>query len=822
MKNKIRSFAYAVLSAVAVCSCNTLEVTLPKGPQGERGIQGTAGLTAYELWLRQIGDGTLKGWDGGTGMEDFFLYLKGKDGKSAYKLWIDYVIEGVVDPHNPDVSWDASRTTVRDFYLFLSGVDGADGAHGLDGKDGKDGEDGVSAYELWLKLIEDEGPLEDANGHEYSKENSTVRDFFIYLTGLNGKNGLNGEDGITPEFTIIDDDWYISYDDGGSWDILGRAKGDRGEAGNDGENGLSAYELWKEDVLSDEGLENPGNGIFDRKRHPKWPEDRISPADFYLYLMGKEGLKGVDGKSAYEIWKQMVLSGEGLENPDNGIYDIEEFPLWPSSSVTLMDYYLYLRGKNGGQKIEAGNDTVYLDNVDGSLYNVSPVFTLGKVSDSGTSYEYVNPFSGGAAFVVTGPGPVIIPGCEVMFTSLDGRNTYIKTSDEAGYIYLTRNELPEWYDGAPSAMATEDISSGIKPSSFSFGGRKVTDPSVIASTCKVPYRVGLKVDVVGVLVADRIASPKYIVHRIVEGVRESDPFVSCFCETSSGDALYTVSAGAYIYGCAHRVSDRFVYYRNEGAVRLFRDRIGTGSFTSDGAPVFSDDDEAILSYFGKVSNLSGNYIVNEPRGSQEYYTRVRFGNGSAPEKVEVYDTFVEKKENGRLSICRYIPDYGLKVVSTNGIDVPYIASMPEGITDGSYNWNSGHTTLTFSMNWSAIGSASVFSHHSRDSGTGDFRAAYCSLSKYGSTLSQVSFSASGNFNGSDINSSVSCKYGGTFLFTDIYDGFSCSISPIRKGSLLLMYGISGKFSYDRNQDSMDGIGTAFLFGSSVDKSGLIE
>ena len=44
--------------------------------------------------------------------------------------------------------------------------------------------------------------------------------------GTNGENGLNGQDGTTPKFKIEDEHGYISYDNGVTWEKLGRAVSD--------------------------------------------------------------------------------------------------------------------------------------------------------------------------------------------------------------------------------------------------------------------------------------------------------------------------------------------------------------------------------------------------------------------------------------------------------------------------------------------------------------------------------------------------------------------------------------------------------------------
>ena len=49
--------------------------------------------------------------------------------------------------------------------------------------------------------------------------------------GRNGRDGKDGEDGISPILKITDDKWYVSYNDGVTWQILGRSIGDQGEPG---------------------------------------------------------------------------------------------------------------------------------------------------------------------------------------------------------------------------------------------------------------------------------------------------------------------------------------------------------------------------------------------------------------------------------------------------------------------------------------------------------------------------------------------------------------------------------------------------------------
>ena len=82
MKNHFRSLIMALIGVSMLASCNSLEVTMPVGPRGEQGIQGVAGkdgLSAYELWVKAVQEKQID-YTGSVDISHFFLYLKGKDG----------------------------------------------------------------------------------------------------------------------------------------------------------------------------------------------------------------------------------------------------------------------------------------------------------------------------------------------------------------------------------------------------------------------------------------------------------------------------------------------------------------------------------------------------------------------------------------------------------------------------------------------------------------------------------------------------------------------------------------------------------------------
>ena len=142
--------------------------------------QGMAGKSAYELAVEKGYRGTLDEWLASLNGSN------GDDGKSAYELAVENGYQGTEE------EWLAS----------------------LNGSNGNDGDDGKSAYELAVE-----------NGYQGTEEE--------WLASLKGSAGDQGDDGVTPKLEVRDDGyWYISYDNGQTWNKLGPATGDPGEDGD--------------------------------------------------------------------------------------------------------------------------------------------------------------------------------------------------------------------------------------------------------------------------------------------------------------------------------------------------------------------------------------------------------------------------------------------------------------------------------------------------------------------------------------------------------------------------------------------------------------
>lgn len=113
--------------------------------------------------------------------------------------------------------------------------------HGKNGADGKDGyvpSIGVAKFEddgLYYWTLDGEW-LTDAEGNKVRAQGLDGG------TGDGGSEGSAGKDGITPQLKIKLNYWYISYDNGATWERLGPATGADGANGRPGKDGDSFFE----------------------------------------------------------------------------------------------------------------------------------------------------------------------------------------------------------------------------------------------------------------------------------------------------------------------------------------------------------------------------------------------------------------------------------------------------------------------------------------------------------------------------------------------------------------------------------------------------
>ena len=102
--------------------------------------------------------------------------------------------------------------------------------HGQDGEDGQDGytpQIGVKqdsdGFYYWTL---DREWMTDESGNKIKAQGVDGQD------GEDGTSGENGQDGITPQFKIENDYWWVSYNNGANWTQLGKATGENGIDGD--------------------------------------------------------------------------------------------------------------------------------------------------------------------------------------------------------------------------------------------------------------------------------------------------------------------------------------------------------------------------------------------------------------------------------------------------------------------------------------------------------------------------------------------------------------------------------------------------------------
>ena len=123
------------------------------------------------------------------------------------------------DGHTPVISIKADSDGI--YYWTIDGnwllnAEGqkvkAEGKDGVDGKPGADGKDGV-----------DGKPGADGKDGVDGKPGADGKDGVDGQPGADGKNGVDGKDGVTPQLKIEGDYWFVSVDNGATWQKLGSA-----------------------------------------------------------------------------------------------------------------------------------------------------------------------------------------------------------------------------------------------------------------------------------------------------------------------------------------------------------------------------------------------------------------------------------------------------------------------------------------------------------------------------------------------------------------------------------------------------------------------
>ena len=132
---------------------------------------------------------------------------------------------------------------------------GKDGANGADGKDGYTPVIGVrqDTDNIYYWTLDGEW-LTDASGNKIKavgtdgqdgqdgNDGATGPQGPEGEQGATGSQGPQGEQGITPQLKIENGKWFISYDNGSTWNEVGQATGDAGADGADGKDGDAFFQ----------------------------------------------------------------------------------------------------------------------------------------------------------------------------------------------------------------------------------------------------------------------------------------------------------------------------------------------------------------------------------------------------------------------------------------------------------------------------------------------------------------------------------------------------------------------------------------------------
>ena len=425
----------SIVCSVTFLSCdNELHMLFPEGP---------AGKSAYEVWVEEVLNGTIDWPEDRTDVNNFFLYLKGEDGKngadgqSAYELWLAEVEKGLENPHNPGHEWPKDQTDMNDFWYYLSGADGQNGVTpnigdngnwwigGEDtgipakGKDGADGQDGATPVigengNWWIGGVDTGVPATGADGEDgATPEIGENGNWWIdgEDTGIpaKGQDGKPGDDGVTPHIGENGNWWIDGVDTGVP------AKGQDGKPGDDGQ-------------MPDITIGENGNWYING-------EDTGVPAQGKDGNNGDDGQPGANGQSAYELWVEEVKAGRVYKNGE----------LWPTTRTTVADFWEFLRGNDGADG-EPGQD-----GQDGATIVLGAPNVIIQYYGDPDLKEYVDWEDGSVTYkIYDASGKVAEAGTQVKGIP-DSKSVY--TVDDEGFITVPKGDLPK--DKAYENIAVE-------------------------------------------------------------------------------------------------------------------------------------------------------------------------------------------------------------------------------------------------------------------------------------------------------------------------------------------------------------------------------
>ena len=248
--------------------------------------------------------------------------------------------------------------------LPVSGKDGANGADGKDGQDGKDGADGQDGQDGITPLLKiedgywyvsyDNGTSWTLMGQATGADGQNGQDGANGTDGKDGQDGADGKDGVTPLLKIENGYWYISYDNGATWAQLGKATGEDGQNGTNGTDGKDGQDgangsNGKDGITPLLKIED-GYWYVSYDNGATWTQfGKATGADGQDGQNGTDGIDGQDGKDG--VTPQLKIEeGYWFISYDNGT-------TWPQLGKAIGE-----DGKDGADG-EDGKDGV--DGADG-------------------------------------------------------------------------------------------------------------------------------------------------------------------------------------------------------------------------------------------------------------------------------------------------------------------------------------------------------------------------------------------------------------------------------------------------------------------------
>ena len=223
----------------------------------------------------------------------------------------------------------------------------------------------------------------------------------IYYWTLNGEwlldangnkievqGGAEGKNGITPQLKIENDYWYISYDNGSTWTILGKATGNDGNDGNDGVNGTNGKngDSFFQSVTQDE------NNVY------------LTLADGTIITLAKRSELAIhfDLSSLNDVTPNSEVKVNYAVNSSVGSVEIEAFPSADLRAEVVADDATRMTGHiliRTGNKYDAASKVVVLVSDGNSVIMKSIMLQVTQEPDAAQLYIY-----NGASKSVTAAG----------------------------------------------------------------------------------------------------------------------------------------------------------------------------------------------------------------------------------------------------------------------------------------------------------------------------------------------------------------------------------------------------------------------------------